>query len=97
MGMLTLRIDAETEEILAWLCKTTGHTKTYWVKRLLKAGIEDLYPTKEETEAINEYEKAKAAGKVSSTPLDEILKELLADAPDSPLPRPSQETTRQAR
>ena len=42
MGMMTLRLRDDLDARIAELATSSGHTKTYWVARLIAMGLNEL-------------------------------------------------------
>lgn len=69
--MLAIRLPVEIEERLEYLAKTTGRTKSYYVREAIVeylAEIEDIYLAEHRLEAIR-------AGCTKTIPLAELMKQ----------------------
>jgi predicted transcriptional regulator len=55
MGMMTLRLRDDLDARIAELAKSSGHTKTYWVTRLIAMGLNELEYEVWEQKAIGAY------------------------------------------
>jgi len=68
--MLAVRLPAEIETRLDNLAKSTGRTKTYYVREAILEhldDLEDLYLAERELEGIR-------SGQIKTTPLKEVMK-----------------------
>lgn len=68
--MLAIRLPAEIEERLEKLAKTTGRTKTYYVRQAILEyldDLEDLYLAEQRLIDLR-------AGKTKAVPLEEVMK-----------------------
>ena len=71
LPMLAIRLPAEVEERLARLAKTTGRTKSYYVREAVieyLAELEDVYLAERRLEEIR-------AGRVQTVPLSKLMKQ----------------------
>ena len=55
MGMMTLRLRDDLDARIAELAASSGHTKTYWVTRLIAMGLNELEYEVWEQKAISAY------------------------------------------
>jgi len=55
MGMMTLRLRDDLDARIAELATSSGHTKTYWVTRLIAMGLNELEYEVWEQKAISAY------------------------------------------
>jgi RHH-type transcriptional regulator, rel operon repressor / antitoxin RelB len=72
LGMLTLRLPAETEKRLAFLAKKTGRTKSHYVREALGEYLEDVEDAYLGEAALEEFRKSGA----EALSLDEVSREL---------------------
>jgi predicted transcriptional regulator len=68
MGMMTLRLRDDLDARIAELATSSGHTKTYWVTRLIAMGLNELEYEVWEQKAISAYLAEK---KLTSKDLEE--------------------------
>lgn len=71
----SLRLDRETEERLDLLAANTGRTKAYYLRQIIKAGIDDVEDYYLGMETLEKIRK----GEMSTRPLSEVARELGLD------------------
>jgi predicted transcriptional regulator len=72
MATITLRVSDEEKDVMSNFAKFNGTTLSNAIKQIFFERLEDEYDLK----AIEAYEKEKAAGKVVTFSLDEVISEL---------------------
>lgn len=71
--MLAVRLDADLEARLNAVVKSTGRSKSYYLREALREKIEDLEDIAMLEEALKTYDPAK------NKPLDEVMRDLGLD------------------
>lgn len=96
MAMLTLRISDELNDRLTKMAEKTGRTKTYFVKKLIVDGLEDLEDEILFAKMYREYIAEGGRGTEPSIPLSELKAFFEQEDLEDQAAKKRSETTKQA-